>query len=77
MRVLSRRQQPASGTVSWVTGDLATGAGLDEAVAGVDVVVHCATTNGKRDVETTARLLDAARVGGTGASWIYISIVGV
>lgn len=76
VRVLSRRQQPASGTVSWVTGDLATGAGLDEAVAGVDVVVHCATTNGKRDVETTARLLDAARVGGT-AHLIYISIVGV
>ena len=58
VRVLSRQPAAASGTVSWVTGDLATGAGLDAAVDGVDVVVHCATTNGKRDVETTDRLID-------------------
>lgn len=74
VRVLSRGPRPA--TAGWVIGDLATGAGLDAAVAGVEVVVHCATTNGKRDVETTDRLLAAVRAAGT-AYLVYVSIVGV
>lgn len=42
VRILSRRpgQHP---NIEWITGDLGTGAGVTEAVAGVDVVVHAAT----------------------------------
>lgn len=59
----------------WVRGDLRTGAGLAAAVAGVDVVVHCATTNGRGDVPATRNLLDAARRAG-GPHVVYVSIAG-
>ncbi len=44
VRVLARRpgDDPA---VDWVRGDLGTGAGIAEAVAGVDTVVHAATNS--------------------------------
>lgn len=42
IRILSRR--PASNeTAEWVRGDLSTGAGVADAVAGVDAIVHAAT----------------------------------
>lgn len=74
-RVLSRSGRP--GTVG---GDLLTGEGLDEAVRGVDTVIHCASNplrNARQtDVEGTKRLLGAAM--GVGVSHIvYISIVGI
>jgi nucleoside-diphosphate-sugar epimerase len=40
VRVLSRRPSPEPG---FVQGDLETGEGLAAAVAGVDVIVHCAS----------------------------------
>jgi uncharacterized protein YbjT (DUF2867 family) len=68
-RVLSRRRGEGH-----VVGDLATGEGVDAAVRGCDVVVHCAT--GRQDAETSARLVDAARR--TGAPHVvYVSIVGI
>lgn len=42
VRVLSRRPAHARAQ-EWVQGDLATGAGVAEAVAGVDAIVHAAT----------------------------------
>lgn len=44
-RVLARRPGPAppGAQIEWVRGDLATGAGVAEAVAGVDAVIHAAT----------------------------------
>jgi uncharacterized protein YbjT (DUF2867 family) len=44
VRILARRpgDDPA---VDWVAGDLGTGAGIAEAVAGVDAVVHAATNS--------------------------------
>ncbi len=42
LRVLARRPSADSG-VEWITGDLATGEGVREAVAGVDAIVHAAT----------------------------------
>ena len=42
VRVLSRHPGTDTG-VTWVQGDLATGAGVAEAVAGVHAVVHAAT----------------------------------
>ncbi|WP_026421527.1 SDR family oxidoreductase [Actinokineospora inagensis] len=57
-----------------VRGDLLTGAGLTEALTGVDTVVHCATTLGRRDVDATAKLIEAAK---DNQHLVYISIVGV
>jgi uncharacterized protein YbjT (DUF2867 family) len=80
VRVLSRRPPAATGgpPVEWVVGDLATGAGLERAVGGARVIVHCATSPRARrvDVAGTGRLLAAARRAGS-PYLVYISIVGV
>jgi uncharacterized protein YbjT (DUF2867 family) len=44
VRVLARRPGSAS-DIEWVAGDLASGHGLARAVAGVDVVLHAATSS--------------------------------
>ncbi len=44
VRVLARRPG-LDRSIEWVCGDLATGAGVPEAVAGVDVVIHVATNS--------------------------------
>ena len=44
VRVLARRPGFHPG-VEWIAGDLATGAGIDDAVAGVDAIVHAATNS--------------------------------
>lgn len=69
VRVLSRR--PGDGHA---VGDLGTGAGLAEALTGVDAVVHLATTR-RKDIAHTRMLLDA--MAGTDAHLVFISIVGV
>jgi uncharacterized protein YbjT (DUF2867 family) len=69
-RVLSRRAAPGR-----VVGDLRTGEGLDEAVAGASVIVHCATAP-KGDADATARLVAAATRAGT-PYLVYVSIVGI
>lgn len=57
-------------------GDLGTGGGLDGALAGVDTVLHLATSAGKKDVPQIERLLAAATAAGI-RHLVYISIVGV
>ncbi|MFC9296581.1 SDR family oxidoreductase [Streptomyces sp. NPDC057011] len=60
--------------------DLRDGSGLGAAMAGAEVVVHCAsdTRYGGRGDETAARhLIEAARRAGTVRNIVYISIVGV
>jgi nucleoside-diphosphate-sugar epimerase len=44
VRVLARRPGDEPG-IEWVRGDLATGAGVSEAVAGVNTVIHAATNS--------------------------------
>lgn len=78
VRVLSRQGSPrVLAGVEAVRGDLVSGAGVVEAVAGITIVVHCAS-NGRRsgDVEGTRRLVDAAARAGV-RHLAYISIVGV
>jgi uncharacterized protein YbjT (DUF2867 family) len=58
-----------------VVADLATGAGLDAALTGAEVVVHLAT-NRRKDLPDTQRLLAAARDAGVGRV-VFLSIVGV
>lgn len=71
VRVLSRT--PGDGRV---VGDLGTGAGLDAALAGVDTVLHLATSTNRKDVGQTERLVAAAARAGV-THLVYISIVGV
>ncbi|MEX2394661.1 MAG: NAD(P)H-binding protein [Actinomycetota bacterium] len=89
VRVLSRRERPrtASG-VETVRGDLVTGDGIGEALAGIEVLVHCASGTGTvrglmyrsakvTDVDATSALLDAAKAQGVSPHVVYISIVGI
>ncbi|MFE7783815.1 SDR family oxidoreductase [Streptomyces nigrescens] len=78
VRSLSRR--PHTGTErprprSYAV-DLRDGTGLPEAMAGVDTIVHCATTPGGGDMEAAGRLVQAAKAAGI-PHLVYISIVGV
>ena len=70
VRVLSRHTQPYA--VDLRKG----GAGLEAAVAGVDTIVHCATTQTGGDDKAAGNLVAAARRAGVG-HLVYISIVGV
>jgi uncharacterized protein YbjT (DUF2867 family) len=77
VRVLSRRPAPAEpGPAGWATGDLRAGRGIDAAVAGAGVIVHCATSLGSGDADAARHLIDAARRAGR-PHLVYISIVGV
>ena len=62
VRVLSRQARPTvPNGVQVVQGDLVPGKNLDRAVAGVDAIVHCATTYRKMDIEATHRLIERPR----------------
>ncbi|MFF2146898.1 SDR family oxidoreductase [Kitasatospora sp. NPDC058190] len=76
VRGLSRRARGGGDGVEWVVGDLVTGAGIAEAVAGVETVVDCATTQGKQDVAGVERLVAEARQAGV-RHLVYVSIVGI
>ena len=83
IRAVSRRVVTGDGTsarVEWARADLVSGSGLEEALGGVDVVVHAASdTRGhtrRTDVDGTARLVAAAGRAGVG-HLIYVSIVGI
>ena len=74
VRVLSRSSHDAEEGVEFVTGDLATGEGIDAAVRGVEVVVHCAGST-KGDEEKARHLVEAASGAGV-RHLVYISVVG-
>ncbi|MEU6826468.1 NAD(P)H-binding protein [Streptomyces atriruber] len=69
VRVLSRHTRPYA-------VDLREGTGLDAAVTGADVIVHCATTLRGGDERAAKNLIAAARKAGV-AHLVYISIVGI
>ncbi|MBX9361259.1 SDR family oxidoreductase [Streptomyces sp. WAC04114] len=69
VRVLSRHSQPYA-------VDLREGTGLAAAVAGVDTIVHCATSPRGGDERAARNLIEAARQAGV-PHLVYISIVGV
>ena len=75
VRVVARRkpERQVEG-VEYVTGDLATGEGIDDAMAGVEIVVHCAGSS-KGD-GAKARSLVAAAKRADVRHIVYISVVG-
>ncbi len=82
VRIMSRKRQLTNvlSTTECVQADLETGQGIADAVAGIDVVVHAASSPFKHtqqiDVDGTRFLLEQACTAGV-AHVIYISIVGV
>jgi uncharacterized protein YbjT (DUF2867 family) len=74
VRVLSRHNHPNEEGIEFVTGDLATGDGVPAAVAGTEVIVHCAG-GAKGDDEKARHLVEAARQAGS-PHLVYISVVG-
>ena len=78
-RVLSRKPNAEP---DWAQGDVATGAGLGEALIGIDAVVHAATSAAQpwklraTDVVGTRRVLAMARAAGV-RHVVYMSIVGM
>lgn len=89
VRVLSRQQQPPVPVrARTVRGDLTTGEGIADAVAGADIIVHCASGTGtvrglmyrsarRTDVDATARMLELIKEQGLSPHVVYISIVGI
>lgn len=73
-RVLSRHDHTAEEAVEYVKGDLATGLGVGNAVAGCELVIHCAGS-AKGDDTKAQQLVEAAQQAGV-AHIINISVVG-
>lgn len=65
-----------SGRDGSTVADLFTGAGVAAALRGVDTVVHCAQTKGKRDPQLARTLVESAKAAGVG-HLVLISIVGI
>ncbi|HEX2248105.1 MAG TPA: NAD(P)H-binding protein, partial [Arthrobacter sp.] len=74
VRVLTRTSREPVEGVEFVTGDLATGEGIEAAVEGMETVVHCAGS-GKGDDEKARNLVRAAS-GANIQHLVYISVVG-
>jgi uncharacterized protein YbjT (DUF2867 family) len=76
-RVLSR--SAGEGGVEWARGDIVTGEGLGEALAGVEIVVNCAGNPRdayQTDVLGVKRLAEMAKAAGV-RHFFHISIVGI
>jgi uncharacterized protein YbjT (DUF2867 family) len=74
VRVLSRRSHDSGDGIEFMTGDLATGEGIEAAVDGIETILHCAGS-AKGDGDKARNLVRAAS--GVGAQHlVYISVVG-
>jgi uncharacterized protein YbjT (DUF2867 family) len=74
VRVLSRRAHEAADGIGYVTGDLATGEGIEAAVDGAEIIVHCA--GGSKGDEDKARNLVRAASRAGAQHLVFISVVG-
>ena len=74
VRVLSRHGHEAADGIEYVTGDLLAADGIDSAVSGADVIVHCAGSN-KGDDEAAGNLVRAAS-GSAVRHLVHISVIG-
>jgi uncharacterized protein YbjT (DUF2867 family) len=75
VRVLSRRSHEAEAGTEFMTGDLATGEGIEPAVDGVETIVHLAGS-AKGDEDKTRNLVRAASSQTRLPHLVYISVVG-
>ncbi|GHO46705.1 SDR family oxidoreductase [Ktedonospora formicarum] len=74
VRVLSRHSRESGEGIEFVTGDLTTSSGIDAAMKGVDIILHCAGSNSGDEVKTQNLVRAASGVGVK--HLVYISVVG-
>src|SRR5215216_6425560 len=74
LRVLSRRSREAGEGIEFVTGDLATGEGIEAAVEGAEIIVHCAGSSKGDEVKALNLVRAASRAGAR--HLVYISAIG-
>jgi len=74
VRVLSRHSREDEDGIAFVTGDLAKDEGIEAAVEGTEIVVHCAGT-AKGDEHKALNLVRAASPAGV-RHLVFISVVG-
>jgi len=75
VRVLSRRpREGGEDGIRFVTGDLATGEGIDAAAEGTEIIVHCAGSSKGDEVKARHLVRAASRAGAR--HLVYISVVG-
>src|SRR5262245_18016992 len=74
VRVLSRRSRETGEGIELVRGDLATGEGIEAAMEGAEIVVHCAGTNTGDEIKAGSLVHAASRAGTR--HLVYISVVG-
>src|SRR5215211_8523076 len=74
VRVLSRRSREGGAGIEFVTGDLATGEGIEAAVEGAEIIVHCAGSSKGDEVKALNLVRAASRAGAR--HLVYISVVG-
>lgn len=76
VRVLSRRAHESTDGIEYVVGDLATGEGVEAAVEGAEVVVHCAASpRMDENVAQVQNLVQAAQRAGV-RHLLNVSVVG-
>jgi uncharacterized protein YbjT (DUF2867 family) len=73
--VLARRPRDTQSQVTFFAGDLRRAEGIDPAVRGAGVIIHCATST-KGDAEATGNLMTAAARAGS-PHFVQPSIVGI
>jgi uncharacterized protein YbjT (DUF2867 family) len=79
VRIGSRNPRPDGSDHEWAQMDLVTGAGVPDALQGVDAVIHAASDPQRSnavDVGGTRLIVEAARAAGA-AHVVYVSIVGI
>src|SRR5215203_3026074 len=74
LRVLSRRSHKSGDGIEFMTGDLATGEGVEAAVDGIETIVHLAGS--AKGEEDKARNLVQAASRAAAPHLVYISVVG-
>jgi uncharacterized protein YbjT (DUF2867 family) len=74
VRVLSRNAHEAADGVEYVTGDLLKNEAIPAAVAGAEIIVHCA--GGRKDDDVATRNLVAAASQAGHPHLVFISVVG-
>jgi uncharacterized protein YbjT (DUF2867 family) len=75
VRVLSRSTREDENGIEFMSGDLATGEGIEAAVDGVGTIVHCAGS-AEGDEEKARNLVRAASSQTRAPHLVYISVVG-
>src|SRR5260370_15919624 len=76
LRVMSRKQRQSSPDTEQVVGDLTKSIGIADAVAGAEVIIHCASAQ-RGDEVVIRNLVNAALASPTKPHLLFVSIVGV